>query len=198
MSFDVDIDFADRHKALAALGAVPAMIARDGKKVAHPSGVYLQNAPVDPFTKLCSLDYKDADQLGYFKIDFLNQSVYSEVRDEAHLGELLNSEPEWELLEEEFFVNQLPHVHGHFSIVETIKPKSIDDLAVILALIRPGKRHLIGRDRSEIDREVWVQDSDSYTFKRAHAISYSALVVVKMNLLTAKLLADDGDAIVWT
>jgi hypothetical protein len=188
---DIDIDFADRNAAMSVLSVVPAMIERDGKKTAHPSGVYFQDAPLDPFTGLCSLDYKEADNLGYFKIDLLNQSVYQEVRDEDHLVTLLNSEPLWELLDEPGMVEQLPHIHKHYDVVQTIQPKSIEDLSVVLALVRPGKKHLIGRSRTEIDAEIWARPSDDgYYFKKAHACAYSALVVVAMNLLCERLLSE--------
>jgi hypothetical protein len=188
---DIDIDFADRSTALAVLSAVPAMIEREGKKTAHPSGVYFQNAPVDPFTRLCALDYKDADEKGYFKIDLLNQSVYQNVRDEEHLVDLLNTEPHWELLDEPGLVEQLPHIHKHYDVVQSIKPTSIGDLSVVLALVRPGKRHLIGRPRHEIDAEIWKRpEDDGYYFKKAHACAYSALVVVAMNLVCERLLSE--------
>lgn len=187
---DIDIDFADRKIAIAALDCVPAMVLRDGKRSAHPSGAYFQDIPVDPFTNLAALDYKDADDAGYFKVDLLNQSVYREVRDEDHLVELLNTDPEWSLLEEQAYVEQLPHIHAHFDVVQSIKPTSINDLAIVLALIRPGKRHLVGRPRDEIEKEIWEKVEGEYAFKHAHAVSYGALIVVQMNLLTAKLLAE--------
>lgn len=188
MSCDVDIDFADRKEAVAAVSGISAMVIREDKRTAHPSGVYLQNVPIDPFTGLCSLDYHSAEDNGYFKIDFLNQSVYQSVSDEMHLVELLNREPEWSLLEEQVFVDRLPHIQGHFDIVDTIKPKSIEDLAVVLALIRPGKRHLLYKSRTDIDAEIWNMENVGYSFKRAHAVSYAGLVVVRMNLLTDEML----------
>lgn len=187
---DIDIDFADRRKAMAILPCVPAMVLRDEKRTAHPSGVYFQDITVDPFTNLASLDFKTADQVGYFQFDLLNQSVYQEVRDEDHLVSLLNTDPEWSLLEERSYVEQLPQINKHFDVVQSIKPTSILDLAIVLALIRPGKRHLMGRPRALIEQEVWKQDGDDYAFKKAHAISYGALIVVQMNILTARLLAE--------
>lgn len=190
---DIDIDFADRQTAIGvmlAVGCTNAMVLKDGKRTAHPSGVYLQDVPVDPFTNMAALDYKEAERHGYFKIDLLNQSVYQGVRDEDHLVELLNAEPEWSFLEESNFVEQLPHIHSHFDVVQAIRPKSINDLAVVLALIRPGKRQLLGRSRAEIDKQIWVQTEGEYSFKKAHAVSYGALIVVQMNLLVAKMLAE--------
>ena len=34
---------------------------------------------------------------------------------------------------------------------------------MILAMIRPGKRHLVGKSWEEIEKEVWIKgDNDTY------------------------------------
>ncbi len=186
---DIDIDFADRKEIMSFLPVVPAMILRDGKPSAHPSGVYLQDAPVDPFTGLASLDTHVMEDRGFFKLDFLNQTVYREIRDEQHLDTLLAMEPLWELLDEPAMVEQLPHVYNHYDVLQEIQPRSIDDLSVVLALVRPGKKHLRGRSRAEIDAEIWTKDeANQFIFKRAHAISYATLVMIKLNLIVEEML----------
>ena len=62
---------------------------------------------------------------------------------------------------------------------------SVARLAMFLAIIRPAKRHLIGKTWQEVANTVWDNSGDgkSYAYKRAHAISYSQLVVINMNLL---------------
>ena len=60
---------------------------------------------------------------------------------------------------------------------------SIPRLAMFLALIRPGKRELIGRSWADVAASIWVPPSEGYYFKKAHAVSYAHLVVVHMNLL---------------
>lgn len=191
---DIDIDFADRDRALDGLMHIAASRKAtdvgldDGgdKNTKHPSGVYFQDVPTDPFTGLCSIPYKDSAELGYFKIDFLNNTLYRDVRDEDHLDELVNKEPDWLLLEYREIVKMLVHIGDHFGIVQRIKPKSVDDLAVVLALMRPGKRHLLNLDRETIDNEIWKPNPDGFTFKRAHAIAYAISIVVQMNLLCEK------------
>jgi len=56
-------------------------------------------------------------------------------------------------------------------------------LAMFLALIRPGKRHLIGSSWAEISKTIWDKGDDGYVFKKSHSLAYSHLVVVHMNLL---------------
>jgi hypothetical protein len=60
---------------------------------------------------------------------------------------------------------------------------------MFLAIIRPAKRHLIGKKWSEVAETVWKTGNDGYGFKRSHSIAYSHLVVVNMNLLEAKIKA---------
>jgi hypothetical protein len=54
---------------------------------------------------------------------------------------------------------------------------------MVLALLRPGKKHLIGLPWKEVAETVWDKGSDGYSFKKSHAIAYAQLVVVHMNLL---------------
>jgi hypothetical protein len=93
---DIDIDLADRDKALEGLLHVPASRVEKGDLKKHNVGVYFHDVPVDPLTGLCSVPYKEAEERGYFKIDLLNLNIYKQVRDNAHLEELLSKEPMWE------------------------------------------------------------------------------------------------------
>lgn len=180
---DIDIDFADRSKALELIKHIPAGIKdSDGKFKKHNTGVYCHNIPYNPLTDTASIDYKEAEDRGYFKIDFLNVSLYKDIKSEQHLKELLDTEPLWDLLEQDDFVNLLFHVNGHGAILRLMKPRTIEQLAAVLAMIRPAKRYLIGKSWEEILKEVWVKpQNDDYYFKKAHAIAYAAAVVVQMN-----------------
>lgn len=188
---DIDIDFADRDAALRGLSHIPGMVRdKNGMISRHVSGVYFQPIPLNPLTGLAAYDHDEAAELGYFKIDFLNNKrVYGGVRSMDHLDALLAREPEWELLDEPEIVNGsderdgLVHINGNFGIVQAIRPRSVEDLAVVLALIRPGKRYLLGRDRAEIDADVWTPDERGYTFKKSHAIAYATSIVVQLNLI---------------
>jgi DNA polymerase III alpha subunit len=180
---DIDIDFADRSKALGVLKHIKAS-RYDKSLVAHNTGVYLHSVPIDPIKNLCSINYNEADDLGYFKIDFLNVSLYSGVKDEEHLIQLMNTEPLWDLLQQNDFTDLLFHVNGHGNLLRQMKPCSIEELAMCLALIRPAKRHLVGRTWTEIAAEIWTKPTNGdYYFKKSHAIAYSTAIVVHMNLI---------------
>jgi DNA polymerase III alpha subunit len=181
---DIDIDFADRAIALDKFKYITASI-KDGDTVKkHNTGIYCTAIPVDPVTRLSTIDYKEAEQRGYFKIDFLNVSIYKDVKDEAHLTKLMETEPLWELLEQDDFSNLLFHVNGHGAILKAMKPKNLEQLAAVLAMIRPAKRHLIGKDWMTVLSQIWTRpDNDEYYFKKAHALAYAMAVVVQMNII---------------
>ncbi len=185
---DIDIDFTDRDKALALFKHIPASRLDDGILVKHNTGVYFHEVPVTARKGICAISYDLAEELDYFKLDFLNVSIYKGVRNEEHLKILMETEPLWDLLEQEDFVNLLFHVNGHGSILQEMQPKNIDQLAAVLAIIRPAKRYLVGRDWDTVMKEVWIKPrNDDYYFKKSHATAYAVAIVVQMNLICEQL-----------
>lgn len=185
---DIDIDFVDRNEILQLLDHIPASRLDSGKIVKHNTGVYLHRVPVDPVSGLCKIDYEQAEEQGYFKIDFLNVNIYKGIRDEDHLVQLMNTTPLWDLLEQDDFVNLLFHVNGHGDILRTMKPSNIEQLAAVLAIIRPAKRYLIGKSWEEVMIEVWQKpENDDYFFKKSHATAYAIAIVVQMNLICEQI-----------
>jgi hypothetical protein len=186
---DIDIDFFDREKALEKFKHVTAAIDDNGTFKKHNTGIYCTSIPYNPLTGLSTIDYKKAEDRGYFKIDFLNVSVYEGVKNKEHLTKLLETEPLWDLLLEDDFTNKLFHVNGHGSILRQMKPSSIEQLAAVLAMIRPAKRYLIGKDWDTVMGDIWARpENDEYYFKKAHAIAYAHVIVVQMNLIIENLL----------
>jgi hypothetical protein len=180
---DIDIDFLDREQAIKLFDCVGASRLENNKLVKHNTGVYLHEVPVDPISGLCSVPYDQAEDK-FFKIDFLNVGIYKGVKDEAHLIQLMETEPLWDLLEQDDFTQLLFHVNGHGSILRQSKPKSIEQLAAVLAMIRPAKRYLIGKDWTTVMAEVWTKpENDEYYFKKSHATAYAVAIVVQMNLI---------------
>lgn len=181
---DIDIDFVDREQALKLFKHVRASRVDDGKLVKHNTGVYMHPVPVNAETNLCAVPYNEAEDRGYFKLDFLNVNLYNGVHNEEHLVHLMNVEPLWDLLEQDEFTDLLFHVNGHGDILRQMKPTSIEQLAAVLAVIRPAKRHLVGEDWNTVMAEVWTKPTDnSYYFKKSHAIAYATGIVVQMNLI---------------
>ena len=181
MSADIDIDFANREDILKLIRHVSARQS-NGRK--HNSGVYVTDIPVDPINGCAAIDYESAEQRGYFKLDFLNMSVYQLVRDQAHYDEMLKTTPPWSRLwTDRPWASQLVHVGNYTDLLKQMKPDSIPRMAAFISIIRPGKAHLQMKPWAEVFASVWDgDDSQGYTFKKSHALSYAALVALHMNL----------------
>jgi len=183
---DIDIDVADRDQLLSKLTHRIAKL-ENGKP--HNTGVYFSEIPHNPLDGMSTIDHKEAEKRGYFKIDLLNVNIYKDVKSNAHMEKLVNQEPMWELLQYEEVTKNLFHVSNHGIVLRVLKPKSIEELAMALAIIRPSKKHLLNEDWDTIRSEIWKQpEDDAYWFKKAHAFSYSLAVVVHLNLLCERLL----------
>ena len=186
---DIDIDFADRDIILTKIQHRVAKL-NTGKK--HNTGVYVTEVPHNPVDNLTTIEHKTAEERGYFKLDFLNVSIYKDVRNEEHLTELMERTPIWQLLEHEDFSEKVFHLNGHSELLKVLKPSSVLELAATVAIIRPAKRHLANKTWNEIHEQVWVKPTDGqYFFKKAHAVAYAHAIVVHMNLLCEQLKEDN-------
>jgi len=188
---DIDVDFINRDDILDIIKHIPASMQDKDTLKKHNTGVYCTDIPFNPLTNTASIDYKTADQRGYFKIDFLNVGAYHGVKNEEHLKELLDTEPLWDLLCEKDICDQLFHINGYHQLLADLKPTSIIELAMVLAMIRPGKKHLVPVCKEQgfqsINNEIWTKTEDAYFFKKAHAISYASVIVVQLNLICEKI-----------
>ena len=188
---DIDIDFGNRDSLLDEIVHIKASIVQKGDLTRHVSGVYFQDIPVDPITELASIDYGKAEELGYFKFDFLHLGLYDRVRNIEHLDKLCDTEPLWCMLEEEEIVKSLLHIRDQFHIVNLLKPKNIDDLAIVLAIKLPAKRYLIKCSWDKIRSEIWLPVTGEFVMKKSHAYAYAMAVMVNMNLLVEEVSQDN-------
>lgn len=192
---DVDIDLPTTFEPMKWFKtAVPASMTKKTKDekipdlVKHPCGHYFQAVPIDPVTHLSAIPFKEAEDLGYFKIDMLHLGLLDTIKSKMELRLLMRKEPDWSLLDDEDVVEKLFHLSKHYLLVNRVKPKSVQELADCMALIRPGRKHLVDRyigDREEV-REYMLYirtDDDEYTFKRSHAIAYAFNVVLQLHLI---------------
>jgi DNA polymerase III alpha subunit len=185
---DIDIDFTDRDSALKLFRHIGASRIDGDRLVKHNTGVYLHEVPVKADVNLCAIPYDQAEDEGYFKLDFLNVSIYKGVQNEEHLIQLMETEPLWDLLLQDEFADLLFHLNGHGAILRKTCPTSVEELAAVLAMIRPAKRNLIGKSWPEIMKEVWTKpETDEYYFKKSHATAYAMAIVVQMNLICEQI-----------
>ena len=185
MSADIDIDFADRTSVLNLIRHTSARQIVQGQVRRHNSGVYVTDIPYDPMHNCAAIDYEAAEQRGYFKLDFLNMSVYQLITGPDHYSAMLTTSPPWDRLWQDIeWAGQLVHVGNYTDLLKNMRPQTIPQMAAFISVIRPGKAHLQNQDWKDVFASVWDgDDSQGYTFKKSHAISYAALVALHMNLL---------------
>lgn len=192
---DIDIDLQTTFDPLKVFdGAIRASVYRDGKLTPHPCGVYFQQVPTDPVTKLAAVPYEVAEELGCFKVDFLHLKVYDHVRSRAELKRLLATPPDWPLLQIPSVVVQLFQLAKHGELLERVKPRSIEEVADVMALIRPQKRYLLDyylRNPAQARGLLYQLDEGSgYAFKKAHALAYALVTVVQLHLIKSGVKFD--------
>ena len=190
---DIDIDFQTTFDPLDIFDdAIRASMVNNSELKKHPAGIYFQNIPTDKITNLAAIPYDKAEELGYIKIDFLHISLLDHFKSKKEIRELIKIEPKWELLEIQENVEKLFQIHRHFDIVYQIKPKSVEDLADCIALIRPGKRYLLNfylQNKKEARKELYKKPEDNkYYFKRSHALAYAFNIVLQLHLIDAGII----------
>ena len=193
---DVDLDVKDRDHALTALRnyVQASQVNNDNALVGHNTGIYFQKVPVDPVSGLSAFPYKEAEFLGYFKVDLIPNHVYDLVASNEELEELLDAPVNWDWFQDERFFEaedkryQLTHLANYHHLCVMYPPKSVEDVACLLALIRPGKRYLVAQPWEDVKREVWVKpEGDDYFFKKSHSVAFAVLVVLHAQLIARHL-----------
>lgn len=188
---DIDIDFPTNFDPLDYFSqAVRASIVEKGEIKKHNCGVYFQNIPKDKITGFAAIPYKEAENLGYFKIDFLHLSVLNIFKNKDELRSLLEKEPDWQLLQVPSVVTKLFQLSNHHELLQQLKPKSIEELADCIALIRPGKKILVDRYSKDKEgvRKALYQKSENYSFKKSHAIAYAMTIALQLHLIKDGIL----------
>jgi hypothetical protein len=189
---DVDIDFPTKFKPLNLFpNWIPASIVQNEKLRPHPCGIYPQNIPIDPLTKLAAIPYEEADEYGYFKLDFLHLSVYDKFESREEIEELLTIEPDWNLFLIPSNWSKLFQMSRHGELLQRLRPRSIEDVADAIALIRPGKIELLPlylNDKAKGRAALYKQDASGFSFKKSHAIGYALVIVLQLHLLSLELL----------
>ena len=189
---DIDIDLS--KKKLEKLNLfnnqlTHASMVEDGELKKHLVAVYFQQIPKDKETGLSAIPYTNTEDLGYLKIDMLNVALLDNFKSKDEMKRLLKIEPDWSMLEDEEIVKRLFHIRQHFDIVFQVKPKSIQDLSDVLALIRPNKRALLDKylqNPAKIRPELHTKREKS-DLRRSHSVPYAMLVVLHMHLLKREM-----------
>ncbi|MGZ8924303.1 MAG: hypothetical protein ACXW2E_00335 [Nitrososphaeraceae archaeon] len=189
---DIDIDFPTKFKCNKYFPqAIQASLIKEKKLSQHPCGYYFQTIPIDEITHLSAIPYKEAERLGYFKVDFLHLSMLDNVRSKSELRALIKDDPDWSLLHHYEKVQKLAHINRHFDLIQQVRPSSVQELADCLALIRPAKKHLINQyinlsshNRYKLHPELYKQPgTGEIWFKKSHSIAYAYCIVAQLHLI---------------
>jgi hypothetical protein len=187
---DVDIDVSDktRAKMLESLTYVPASKITDKSIVPHNVGVYFCDIPQDKISGLASIDYKRAEEeFGFIKTDILHNSIYDRFESRHDIEKILEEKPDWSKLYKKDIVESLPHINSYYTLINDLpKIDSVENLARLLAIIRPGKQYLIDTVKNagnweSIDDKIWTKEDKGYCYKHSHAIAFALSIVVAMS-----------------
>ena len=140
---------------------------------------------------MAAIPYGEAEKLGYLKIDFLHLGLLNNFTSRGEIDALVNAEPNWGLLTIAEHQKKLFQLAKHGDVLDVVKPKNIETLADVLALIRPGKKQLLKlymAQRESTRKMLYAADESGYSFKKSHAIAYALNVVLQLHLIEAGLL----------
>ena len=184
IDFDIDIDVQSGVDK-SQFGTRASIYNQETEKfLPHPSGIYLDEVPVDPETNRCAIPYDDPLLEDLDKIDILTNTSYDIFKSKQELLECLEREPDWNLLLDQKVLSKLPHIGKHFDLVSKIKPSSIQELADTLALIRPGKIGMLAdylKNPKLVRLNLYRKPKYGAYFKKSHAISYAMMIKAILN-----------------
>jgi len=184
---DVDIDIDPNFKPLELFKDWRrASLVKDGKLSAHNVGVYPQKIAKDPITGFAAIPYEEAEDLGYLKVDFLPLHVYKNFKTRAEIDALLQKEPDWTLLQVPSVQPKIFQLAKHGDLLSDLKVKDVQELADVMALIRPGKKALVGlykKERKAARAMLYAKDETGYSFKKSHALAYAYVVWLQLHLI---------------
>lgn len=187
---DIDIDLQTSFDPTTIMAqAIPASMVKNDLLVKHPCGHYFQTMPIDKSTGLAAIPFDKAEDLGFFKVDFLHLSTLDHFKSKAEIHESLErTDTDWSLLQDPEHVEKLFQVKKSGELLQKIKPRSVQELADCIALIRPGKRHLVNqyirdKERTRIELYKPADDPSSYCYKKSHALSYALTIVLELHLI---------------
>lgn len=182
---DVDLDVSKQDVALSLLELPRARLDQEGM-VPHPSGVHVQTVPIDPITGISTIDHKTANKIGLNKVDVLQSRVLAQATIDQRnrfMDMIHDPDTDFSYISDPRLYHKdhgIIHLSKHKDVVDQYPPSTIEDIAIVLALIRPAKKHLVGKPYEDIKKEIWLRNEPlsvkQYSFKKSHAFGYALLV----------------------
>lgn len=137
-------------------------------------------------TGFSAIPYSEAEELGYLKVDFLHVSAYNGFKSRDEIEKYMLIEPDWSLLQLQSTWPKLFQLSKHGDLLTALKPRTIQELADCMALIRPGKKTLIGlysKAKTQARMALYAKDENGYSFKKSHAYAYAYVVWLQLHLI---------------
>lgn len=186
---DIDIDIPPSVKLKEIFNnriVLASMVNKDTRElVKHQCGVFFHNMPTDPVTGFAAIPYDESSDYNYFKIDMLNNSALVNFPSKEWMDEYVDIEPDWNLLLKRENVEKLFHLKNWFHFVIQTKPKSVLEVADMVALIRPAKKQLLDkylRNREATRPELYTR-IDKFDMRKSHSLAYALIIVLQLHLI---------------
>lgn len=203
---DLDVDIPSLESDAIKGDLVRSCVKNDrGELQLHPAGVYFYKS-VPSFEMMAVIDYKHMEKKNYQKIDILNNTFLDDISKEeydSYINKIEDGDIKWEQLWEYESPYQLSKYPG---ILREFKVASIMDVAIVLAIIRPGSvqnyekmKHYIHTDKllnkktdevKEILKETYGiavfdeqfkkmgKNDGKYRYKKSHSLGYTYVLLV--------------------
>lgn len=195
---DIDIEVKNRDKVLLLISHICASQISNNQLVKHNTGVYLQKIPKNPINDLAVFPYDIAEDLDYNKIDLLSCPYpYDNISSMEELHSLLREPIDWNWFTNVEFVANLFHCGGRVNkdltvadVISHYSPQSIEDIACLIAIKLPAKRHLIGESWEKIRKEIWLKDPEKRPqFRKSHGLAYALVVGLDARIKAKEMIS---------
>lgn len=186
---DVDLNENTRNDILNKIKHIPASKINEKGIFPHNVGIYFCDIPQDKISGLASIDYKRAEEeFGFYKVDLLHNLTYDKFSSRKEVEDSISKEPNWNLLKNPLVVEKLPHINNYADLLLKLPLiTSVEELAMFIAIIRPGKKYLIDsvlkNGWKSIEDKIWLKEENGFQFKKSHSIAYALSIVCCMNSL---------------
>lgn len=198
---DLDIDIPSKKSEIIKQKLIKSSIIDKSIKK-HPVGVYLYKK-VPHYMGWCVIDYKEMEHNNYQKIDILNNTFLDDLTNTQMTEALKLIEKEnidWLQLHDEPHNYQLDN---YPSILKQFNVRSVLDVAIVLAIIRPGAIQYYNKLKSRMNSDLnRFNDIDAYglpifsgdglttkkyRYKKSHAIGYAYILLIDFLKKTKKI-----------
>ena len=203
---DLDLDIPSMKSDEIRKGLIrSSVLTEKGDYQSHPAGVYFYKS-IPAYKNIALIDYKTMEQNNYQKIDILNNTYLDNITNDemTNFVKLIEKEEiDWDALYEFEEPYQLGNYPG---ILREFKVRSVIDVAIILAVIRPGSvknydklkkfihTNKILDKKSEKERKILKDtygipvfdeqfkelgiDDGKFRYKKPHSIGYAYVLLI--------------------